>query len=108
MDKRVFYTLNIAVFTSMLGMGIVLPFMPIYARSLGATGITIGIFFASFPLAQMVFMPMIGRLSDRHGRKMFMALGPAGQQPAVAVVRVRPEHAVSDPGSLFCKARRWP
>ena len=75
MDKRVFYTLNIAVFTSMLGMGIVLPFMPIYARSLGATGITIGIFFASFPLAQMLFMPLIGRLSDRHGRKMFMALG---------------------------------
>ena len=78
MDQRVFYTLNIAVFTSMLGMGIVLPFMPIYARTLGATGITIGIFFASFPLAQMVFMPMIGRLSDRHGRKMFMALGLFG------------------------------
>ena len=78
MDKRVFYTLNIAVFTSMLGMGIVLPFMPIYARTLGATGITIGIFFASFPLAQMVFMPLIGRLSDRHGRKMFMVLGLLG------------------------------
>ena len=78
MDKRVFYTLNIAVFTSMLGMGIVLPFMPIYARTLGATGITIGIFFASFPLAQMVFMPLISRLSDRHGRKMFMVLGLLG------------------------------
>ena len=78
MDKRVFYTLNIAVFTSMLGMGIVLPFMPIYARTLGATGITIGIFFASFPLAQMVFMPLISRLSDRHGRKMFMVIGLLG------------------------------
>ncbi len=78
MNRRVFYTLNIAVFTSMLGMGIVLPFMPIYARTLGATGITIGVFFASFPLAQMVFMPMIGRLSDRHGRKMFIAAGLLG------------------------------
>lgn len=78
MNQRVFYTLNIAVFTSMLGMGIVLPFMPIYARTLGATGITIGIFFASFPLAQMVFMPMIGRLSDQHGRKTFIALGLFG------------------------------
>lgn len=75
MNRRVFYTLNLSVFTSMLGMGIVIPFMPIYAKHLGATGITIGIFFASFPLAQMLFMPMIGRLSDRHGRKAFIAVG---------------------------------
>ena len=75
MNQRVFYTLNLAVFTSMLGMGIVIPFMPLYAKNLGATGISIGIFFASFPLAQMLFMPTIGRLSDRHGRKTFMALG---------------------------------
>ena len=75
MNQRVFYTLNLSVFTSMLGMGIVIPFMPIYAKTLGATGISIGIFFASFPLAQMLFMPMIGRLSDRHGRKAFIAVG---------------------------------
>ena len=37
----------------MLGMGIVIPFMPIYAKTLGATALTIGVFFASFPLAQM-------------------------------------------------------
>ena len=59
----------------MLGMGIVIPFMPIYAKTLGATGISIGIFFASFPLAQIAFMPMIGRLSDQRGRKVFIAAG---------------------------------
>ena len=75
MNQRVFYTLNLSVFTSMLGMGIVIPFMPIYAKTLGASGISIGIFFASFPLAQMLFMPTIGRLSDRHGRKAFIAVG---------------------------------
>lgn len=75
MSQRTFYTLNIAVFTAMLGMGIVIPFMPIYAKTLGATGISIGIFFASFPLAQILFMPTIGRMSDRHGRKAFIALG---------------------------------
>ena len=75
MNRRTFYTLNLAVFTGNLGMGIVIPFMPIYAKTLGATGLTIGIFFASFPLAQMLFMPLIGRLSDRHGRKKFIAVG---------------------------------
>ncbi len=75
MNQRIFYTLNLAVFTGNLGMGIVIPFLPIYAKTLGATGITIGIFFASFPLAQMLFMPFISRLSDQYGRKKFIALG---------------------------------
>jgi DHA1 family multidrug resistance protein-like MFS transporter len=74
-SQRTFYTLNLAVFTGMLGMGIVIPFLPIYAKTLGASGFTIGVFFASFPLAQMLFMPTIGRLSDKHGRKGFIAVG---------------------------------
>jgi multidrug resistance protein len=74
-NQQVFYTLNLAVFTGMLGVGIIIPFMPIYAKTLGATAISIGVFFASFPLAQMCFMPMIGRLSDRHGRKWFITAG---------------------------------
>ncbi len=36
---------------------------------------TIGIFFASFPLAQILFMPLIGKMSDRYGRKGFIAGG---------------------------------
>lgn len=75
MNQRIFYTLNLAVFTGMLGVGIVIPFLPMYAKTLGATTLSIGIFFASFPLAQMLFMPSIGRLSDQHGRKWFIAVG---------------------------------
>ena len=75
MNYRAFYILNFAVFTGMLGIGIVIPFLPIYAKTLGATAITIGIFFASFPLAQMLFMPLISRWSDRHGRKWFITTG---------------------------------
>ena len=75
MNQRIFYTLNLAVFTGMLGVGIVIPFLPIYAKTLGATALSIGIFFASFPLAQILFMPTIGRLSDQHGRKWFIAVG---------------------------------
>jgi MFS transporter, DHA1 family, multidrug resistance protein len=74
-NYRAFYTLNFAVFTGMLGVGIVIPFLPIYAKTLGATGVTIGVFFASFSLAQMLFMPLISRWSDRHGRKWFIAWG---------------------------------
>ena len=75
MNYQAFYILNFAVFTGMLGIGIVIPFMPIYAKTLGATAITIGVFFASFPLAQMLFMPLISRWSDQYGRKWFIAIG---------------------------------
>ena len=75
MNQRVFYTLNLAVFIGMLGVGLVIPFMPIYAKTLGATTLSIGVFFASFPLAQLCFMPTISRLSDRHGRKWFISAG---------------------------------
>ncbi|MGE0820519.1 MAG: MFS transporter [Candidatus Binatia bacterium] len=74
-NRRAFYILNLAVFTGMLGVGIVIPFLPIYAKTLGATAISIGVFFASFPLAQMLFMPTISRLSDQHGRKWFIVTG---------------------------------
>ena len=43
MNYQAFYILNFAVFTGMLGIGIVIPFLPIYAKTLGATAITIGV-----------------------------------------------------------------
>lgn len=69
--------LFIAVFASMLGLGIVVPLLPYYADSLGATGIGIGLIFSGFALSRAVFMPLIGRYSDRKGRKYFILIGLA-------------------------------
>jgi len=73
--KRVFNVLFISVFTAMLGLGIVSPLMPIYAESLGATGIWLGVIFAGFSISRGIFMPIIGRISDRKGRKRFILSG---------------------------------
>ncbi|RQD81107.1 MAG: MFS transporter [Methanocalculus sp. MSAO_Arc1] len=59
----------------MLGLGIVVPLLPYYADTLGATGIGIGLIFSGFALSRAVFMPLIGRYSDRRGRKIFILLG---------------------------------
>jgi MFS family permease len=59
----------------MLGLGIIAPLMSIYAESLGATGIWLGIIFSGFSLARVIFMPLIGRISDQRGRKFFITLG---------------------------------
>lgn len=78
MEKRIFIVLFIAVFATMLGIGIIEPFMGIYAESLGANGFFIGLIFGSFTLSRALFTPLIGRLSDFKGRKNLLLIGLAG------------------------------
>jgi len=73
--KRIYNVLFISVFATMLGLGIVSPLLPIYAENLGATGIWLGIIFSAFALSRSVFMPIIGRISDRRGRKWIILIG---------------------------------
>lgn len=59
----------------MLGSGIVVPLLPLYAESLGANGFWLGVIFAGFSISRTLFTPIFGRLSDRHGRKPFISVG---------------------------------
>ncbi len=72
---RIFPILALSIFSSMLGMGLIVPILPLYAENMGATGVWIGIIFASYSISRTVFMPVIGRLSDRWGRKVFLCFG---------------------------------
>ncbi len=65
------------MFISMLGMGIVVPLLPIYADQMGATALEIGLINAGFSIALTVFLPVTGRFSDRAGRKVFLCSGLA-------------------------------
>jgi multidrug resistance protein len=53
----------------MIGFGMVLPLMPYYALHLKATPEQIGLLIASFSVAQLLFAPIWGRVSDRYGRR---------------------------------------
>lgn len=57
------------VFIHLLGFGIIIPLLPYYAEHFGASGVTVGLLTTSFSLAQFVFAPVWGRLSDRIGRR---------------------------------------
>lgn len=74
-NTRIVTTLFISIFSAMLGVGIILPFLPLYAESMGASGIWLGIIFAGFHVSRTILMPFIGRLSDKKGRKAFIAWG---------------------------------
>lgn len=62
----------------LIGFGIVLPILPRYARDLSISPTTIGLIVGSFSLAQMVFSPIMGRLSDRYGRKPVLIFSLCG------------------------------
>ena len=75
MLSKEFVVLFTTVFATILGIGIVVPLIPVYAESMGADGLWIGVMFSAFPLARTLLMPLAGRLSDKWGRKGFIMLG---------------------------------
>jgi multidrug resistance protein len=73
-----FFALWSTVAIDLVGFGIVVARQPQYAERLGATPTTIGLLAASFSLAQLVFAPLLGRLSDRIGRKPVLVISLLG------------------------------
>jgi MFS family permease len=57
------------VFIDLIGFGIIIPLLPLYAKQLGASGLVVGLLLMSYSLMQFFFAPMWGRLSDRVGRR---------------------------------------
>jgi DHA1 family tetracycline resistance protein-like MFS transporter len=57
------------VVIDLIGFGIVLPILPLWAQHFGASATQIGILSATYSLMQVIFAPMWGRLSDRVGRR---------------------------------------
>src|ERR671917_1608993 len=68
----------VTVFIDLVGFGIVIPLLPFYATRFGASPFAIGLLFASYSLMQLVFSPVLGRLSDRHGRRPVLLLSLLG------------------------------
>ena len=62
----------------LMGFGMVIPIMPFYIESLGASGTTLGALMAIFSIMQFLFSPIWGSLSDRYGRKKLLLLGTFG------------------------------
>jgi MFS family permease len=75
MNKKIFITLFIATVITMTGLGVIDPILPLYAKSMKATGIQLGIIFAGFAMSRSIFAPIIGQYSDRHSRKNLMIAG---------------------------------
>jgi len=66
------------VFLDLLGYSLILPLLPFYASSFGATLTLVGLLGTVNGLGQLIAAPMIGRLSDRYGRRPMLILAVSG------------------------------
>jgi DHA1 family tetracycline resistance protein-like MFS transporter len=66
-------TLFLVVFVNVLGFGLIVPLLPFYVERLGGGPATVTLIIALYSLLQFLTAPLIGRLSDRYGRRPLMA-----------------------------------
>ncbi|MCG3087409.1 MFS transporter [Sporosarcina cyprini] len=74
-SKAALYILMFNMFIAMSGIGLIIPIMPQFLGTFGAAGKVLGFLIAIFSLAQFIFSPLAGSLSDRHGRKKIIIFG---------------------------------
>jgi len=80
MKRSPLLVIFITVFIDLVGFGIVIPVLPFYAEGtkFGATPTQVGFLFASYSIMQLVFAPVLGRLSDKHGRRPVLLVSLLG------------------------------
>ena len=78
MKNKPLSAIFLIVFIDLLGFGLILPLLPFYAESFGASDTVIGLLVASYAAAQLVGAPLLGRLSDRFGRRPILLLSLLG------------------------------
>jgi MFS transporter, DHA1 family, tetracycline resistance protein len=83
----------LTIFVNLVGFGIIVPLLPFYAETFGASPLTIGLLFAVFSLCQLAAAPALGDLSDRYGRRPVLVFSLAGT--VVSFVMLALAHSIA-------------
>lgn len=78
LDFKRILPIFVIVLIDLLGLTIIIPLLPLYATSFGADPFTIGLLGAAYPIMQFLGAPILGRLSDRFGRKPVLVVSQFG------------------------------
>jgi multidrug resistance protein len=84
-DSKKLWILMITAFIDMVGLLMVIPILPFYAKELGAGGLIVGMLVSSFAVAQLLSAPMWGRFSDAYGRRPALLVGLAASAIAYVI-----------------------
>jgi multidrug resistance protein len=83
----------LTIFVNLVGFGIIIPLLPFYAETFGASPLVIGLLFAVFSLCQLAAAPALGDLSDRYGRRPILIFSLLGT--VVSFVMLAVAHSVA-------------
>jgi MFS family permease len=108
--RKAMFIVFLVVFIDLLGFGIVLPLLPLYAKDMlepllpgpenrPLRGPVLGVILSVFSLMQFIFAPMWGRVSDRNGRRPILLLGLAGSVMFYALFGIASEVGQSAPAA---------
>src|ERR1700745_1412804 len=75
---RPLFIIFLTIFVNLIGFGIIIPLLPFYAQTFGASPFVIGLLFAAFSICQLIAAPALGDLSDRYGRRPVLVFSLAG------------------------------
>ena len=78
MKNKNLLTIFLIVLIDLLGFGIILPLLPYIAEKYQANPFQIGLLMASYSFFQLIASPILGRLSDRYGRKKILMISQFG------------------------------
>jgi DHA1 family tetracycline resistance protein-like MFS transporter len=78
----------LTIFVNLVGFGIIIPLLPFYAETFGASPFVIGLLFASFSVSQLLAAPVLGELSDRFGRRPVLIFSLIGTALSFAMLAV--------------------
>jgi DHA1 family tetracycline resistance protein-like MFS transporter len=84
----------ITIFIDLVGFGIVIPVLPLYAEKYGASETTVGILLAIYSAMQFVFAPILGKLSDRVGRRPVLLVSLIGTSIGFLIMGLAPNMPV--------------
>jgi DHA1 family tetracycline resistance protein-like MFS transporter len=78
MNNRYLFSIILVVFIDLLGFSLIIPLLPYYAQTFNASDTVIGLLLASYAAAQLIGAPLLGRASDRFGRRPILLLSIFG------------------------------
>jgi len=78
MNRKLLTSILLVVFIDLLGFSLILPLLPYYAETFNASEFVTGLLIASYALMQLIGAPILGRLSDRYGRRPILLISVFG------------------------------
>ena len=78
MKKSLLLPIYLIVMVDVLALTLILPLLPFYAENFGASPFVVGLLIATFAVCQLISGPILGRISDRVGRRPVLLVSQLG------------------------------